>query len=350
MNIQKISRNSTDFTTRLFKNKTILKGLEHISEHGTTFSATTSLIMSSTVRVLAINSTPDTEKENKQYAMANSICSGLIKFAMVEAVALPIEKAVKNIDKNPQKYLKNFENFAGSKSYKLLTQIFKLGTGFITAVPKSILTIALIPIIMDNIFFKKSKNKTDTSITQTSTQIQSRPSFKAFISKQKSPTFTGKITENISKGIAKIIDNKKVQNFADKYKNKDKDIAKHISASTDILLTTSFAYQTNKSDKIKENRKKALIYNNVIGTIITLTMGYGIDNFIKNKTEKYLEKFKQVNISDAKVHKYIEGINILRPAIIFAGIYYGILPMISTYTAEKVDKFIEHQKNKNLKI
>lgn len=346
MNIQKIGRNSTDFTTRLLKNKTILKGLEHISEHGTTFSATTSLIMSSTVRVFAINSTPDTEKENKQYAMANSICSGLIKFAMVEAIALPIEKAVKNIDKNPQKYLKNFKNFAGTRAYNLSTQIFKLGASFITAIPKSILTISLIPIIMDKLFFNNvSKPKKDNNLTQEN-NLSQRTSFKAFISKQKSPNFTGHITENISKGIAKIIDNVKIQNFARRYQDKDKDIAKHISASTDILLTTSFAYQTNKSNKIKENRKKALIYNNVIGTIITLTMGYGIDNLIKNKTEKYIDKFKQINISDAKLNKYIEGINILRPAIIFAGIYYGILPIISTYTAEKIDKFIEKEKNK----
>ena len=31
-------------------------------------------------------------------------------------------------------------------------------------------------------------------------------------------------------------------------------------------------------------------------------------------------------------------------ALIFAGIYYGILPLFSTFMAEKVDKFIEKQK------
>lgn len=334
MYVHKINCNNSNFTTRLLKNKTLLKSLEKISEHGTSFSAGTSLLMSLSVRLLAIHSTPDVEKENKQYAMSNSICSGLIKFGMVEAIALPIEKAVKNIDNNPAKFLKSSEKFAGSKAYKLITQMFKLGTGLVMAIPKSMLTIALIPVIMDKLFFNKkneAKNQSEKIKTQTRT---------------KNTNFTGRFTDTISKGIGKVIDNKKIQKLAIKFQDKDKDIAKHISAGTDILLTSSFAYQTSKSKKIKENRKKALIYNNVISTAITLVGGYGIDNLIKNKTSKFMDKFKQINASDPKLQKYVEGMNILRPAIIFAGIYYGILPMFSTFMAEKIDKYIESRNKK----
>lgn len=333
MQIQKITSAGTNYTGKLLTNKRILKCLEKISEHSTSFSAGTSLLLSLTLRPISIFSTPDTEKENKQYAAANSICSGLIKFGMVEAVALPIEYAVKKIDKNPEKFL-NPETLKkhpiNSKSYKLMTQILKLSTGFITAIPKSMLTLALIPIIMDNLFFKHKNSKEE----------------KLPDIKQQNINFTGRISDKIAKNLGKIINNKQFQNFAKKHENKDKDIAKHITAGTDILLTTSFAYQTNKSKKIKENRKKALIYNNIIGTAITLLGGYGIDNLAKNKTNKFIEKFKKLNAGNTKLPKYIEGINILRPAIIFAGIYYGILPIISTYTAEKVDKFIE-KRNKN---
>ncbi len=333
-----IKINPNSLSTRLLKNKTVLNGLEKISEHGTTFTAGTSLLMSLTLRPISILSTPDTEKENKQYAVANSIGSGLIKFTLVEAVALPIEYAVKNIDKNPTKFLNkdtinaltnNSSKLADSRSYKLITQIMKLSVGFLTAVPKSMLTIALIPIIMDKIFTKKAAQKQQTQNIEPN------------IEQSKGANFTGKINENISKGLGKIINKKSVQNFATKYENKDKDIAKHITAGTDILLTSSFAYQTNKSDKIKENRKKALIYNNVISTAITIVGGYGIDRLIKKQSTHFIEKFKQLHAGNPKLHKYIEGINILRPAIIFAAIYYGILPMFSTYTAEKVDKFIE---------
>lgn len=333
MRIQKTSRNNTNFTGFL-NNKILLKGLEKVSEHGTSFAATTSLVMSLGVRPLAILSTPDVEKENKQYACANSICSGIIKFAMIEAVALPIENAVKKIDENPAKFLnpstiKNLQPASGklidSKSYRLGTQMLKLGTGFVTAIPKSVLTIALIPIIMDKLFHFDIKQQVKNN---TSTRTQ----------KNKDIPFTGKLAENIPKSIGKILDNSKFMNFIKKHQSDEKNIAKHITAGTDILLTSSFAFQTNRSKKIKEERKKALIYNNVISTVITLAGGYGIDKLIKNKTQKFIDKFSQINKADPKLHKYIEGINIVRPAIIFAAIYYGILPMFSTYMAEKIDK------------
>ena len=125
MHIQNISQQN--FTTRLLKNKTVLKTLEKISDHGTSFSAGTSLALSLVMRPIAIFSTPKVEKENKQYAATNSICSGLIKFGIVEAVALPIEKAVKNIDKHSEKFLdkKTIENL--TKNTGTLTDSRKIG-------------------------------------------------------------------------------------------------------------------------------------------------------------------------------------------------------------------------------
>ncbi len=334
MGIPKINRSRIKYTAALFRNKTVLKGLEKISEHGTSFAAGTALAMSLTVRPLAIFSTPNTEKENKQYAAANSICSGLIKYGMVEAVALPIEYAVKNIDKDPSKFLKSktirqfkgsAKNITESQSYKLAAQILKLGCNFITAIPKSVLTIAAIPIIMDNLFNVKKPSTTQ----------------KTENSKNKKVTFTGKYTDTLTKGVAKYFNNNLVQKFAKKHEAQSPDIAKHMMAGTDILLTSSFAYITNKSKDIKENRKKALIYNNVLSTAITLFGGYGVDRALKKYTDKLITTFSKYNKRDVNLHKYIEGINILRPAIIFAGIYYGILPMFSTFMAEKIDKFIE---------
>lgn len=340
MNIQAINKTGSNFTTKLLTNKYILKGLDKISEHSTSFAAGTSLVLSSTLRPLAIFSTPNVEKENKQYAAVNSICSGLIKFGLVAAISLPIEYAIKKIDNKPKKFLsektintlsENAKPLSESRSYRFITQMFKLGTGLLTAIPKSMLTIALIPILMDKLF-PETTNK--------------RHSDQPLKSKNENINFTGNISDKISKGLGKLINFEFIQNFAKKYSYKDDDIAKHITAATDILLTGSFAYQTNKSSKIKENRKKALIYNNVLSTGITLVGGYSIDKLIKNKSTKFVEKFKQLNAADPKVHKYVEGINILRPAIIFAGIYYGILPIFSTFMAEKIDKYIEKQSKK----
>ena len=336
MKIQQSSRNS--FCGAL-NNKYLLKGLEKVSEHGTTFAATTSLVMSLGVRPLAIYSTPNVEKENKQYASANSICSGLMKFAVVEAIALPVENAIKKIDANPKKYLSDktidtlgngVSPLANSRKYKFATQILKLGTGFVSAVPKSMLTVALIPIVMDKLFnvqIVKQKIKSESE------QL-----------KNKSLAFTGRISEGVPKTLGKILDFDLMQSFVKKHEKDDKNIAKHITAATDVLLTGLSSLQIETSPNIKDNRKKALIYNNIISTGITLTGGYAIDRVIKNKTTKFIEKFSKMNKGDPKLPKYIEGINIVRPALIFATIYYGILPMFSTYLAERVDKYIENKR------
>lgn len=342
MNIHNLYTSGTNLTNKILTNKRILRGLEKISEHGSSFSNTTSLLMTIGVRPVAIQLTPDVEKENKQYAISNSIGSGIIKFAIVESVALPLETLVKNIDNNPEKFLKpetiknlthGAKDLTSSRSYKLFTQIFKLGAGVLTAIPKSVLTVALIPIIMDKLF----SNKPQQSKTP---QPKATESFgnNFNILKDKDIFFTGKISNTLSKGIGKIMDNKKLQNIIINNEKYDKDIAKHITAGTDILLTGVACQQTAKSKQIKENRKKSLIYNNLISTASTLGLGYLIDSLVKGKTEKIIEKIKTLNAHDPKVLKYVEGINILRPAVIFAGIYYGILPIFSTYLAEKIDK------------
>ena len=149
----KISGNTNQYTPShkgFWNNKTVLKGLEKISEHGTTFVAATTLAMAAGVRPIAINLTPNTKKENKEYATTNSIASGLIKFAMVEAIAIPVEKAVKNIDKTPEKFLSektiktlqgSAKTLAESKNYKFATQVIKMSTGLLTAIPKAMLTV-----------------------------------------------------------------------------------------------------------------------------------------------------------------------------------------------------------------
>ena len=90
--------NSTAFKSNL-NNKYFLKSLEIIADHPASFIAGTTLFMSSVVRPAAIILTPKTDKENKKYAAVDSFSSGLVKFAITEMVALPIENAIKNIDK-----------------------------------------------------------------------------------------------------------------------------------------------------------------------------------------------------------------------------------------------------------
>lgn len=305
---------------KIFRNERVLKGLEKVSKHPTSFSAGISLGMAGIVRPAVISITPDTEKENKQYAITNSISSAIVKFLMVETVALPIEHAIKRIDDNPQKYLTS-PNFKG---YKFITQFYKLLPGLFTAIPKSMLTVAIIPILMDKIFHIKPPSKNE--------QLQ-----KNEFNTKSGGNFKG---GGLSDLIAKTLNNKKIQEFAANNADKAENIAKHTTAATDILLTGTTAYKIHTNDNIKENRKNALILNNVISTVITLVFGYGIDKIVRNKTKDFVEKFKELNKEKPpeRIAKCVEGINILRPAMIFAFVYYGILPLFSTYVSDKLTK------------
>lgn len=339
-------------TNKILTNKTFLKGLEKISDHGTSFGAAASLAMALGVRTFSIYNTPDVEKENKLYLMANSICSGLVKFGLVEAVALPIENAVNRIDKNSAKYLQasTLKNFnPNSPGYKFITQIIKLSTGVLTAIPKSVITVALIPIVMAKVFkfnpfdeIKKAAEKYPYKNIPNPFLKEKPPEPKK--ESELSVPFTGRLGDKLSKSIGKIINNKKVQNFAKKYEMEDEDIYKHVTALTDVMLTSAAVAQTNKSDSIKENCKKVLNYNNIISTAISIGAMYTFDDLIKKHTTESLEKFKELNKNNPKLPKYIQGMNILRPTIICAVVYYGILPMFSTFMSDKIEKFVNRNK------
>ena len=335
----------------LWNNKTLLKGLEKISEHSTSFIAATTFVMATGVRPLAINITPNVKKENKQYATTNSIASGIIKFCLAEAIAIPIENAIKKIDKNPEKYLNektikvlkgSAKTLSESRNYKFATQTLKLGTGLVSAIPKAIFTVSLIPVFM-NIFYK-NKPKDNKNFGNENFYNEYNPIFTNDFGATKFPTFKGRITNQTAKGIGKILNNTTIQNTVKKFSNNDTNIARNISMATDILLTTSFIHQTKKNKNIKEERKNALIWNNVISTGLSLISGYSIDKLIQKGTEKFIKKFSEINKNDPKLPKYIEGINILRPTLIFAGIYYALLPIISTYIADKTDLLEKKEK------
>ena len=168
MRVDKIHNNTPNFKGGL-NNKTLLRGLEIISDHSASFTAGVAFLSAMTLRPLAISLTPKAEKENKKYASANSIASGIMKLAIAESIAIPVEKAIKKIDLSPDKFLKKetietlkngAKDLIKSKDYKFATQGVKLSSNLASAIPKSILTVALIPIVFDKILnFKKDKTE-----------------------------------------------------------------------------------------------------------------------------------------------------------------------------------------------
>ena len=340
--------------------------------------------MASGVRPFLISKTPDIDEENKKYSIANSVASGIIKFAMAEAIAIPVENSLKKINNSPEKYLNSktvkvlsgeAKKISESKNYQFASQFLKLLTGLITAIPKSVITIALIPLIMKTLFPKKkevqktnissfAENKIFDDIKQKSynqvlssaySSSKSSDNLLFLTSKSQStshtlqarrgnllgqPSFKGCIGDTALKGVTSILENGTFQEFAINNSKKSADIARNMSIATDILLTASFIHRTDRSKKIEQDRKKALIYNSLISTGISILGGYFTDKLVQKSTKEFIDKFKAANKNNPKLGKYMEGINVLRPTIIFAGLYYGILPVISTYLADKTDKFV----------
>jgi len=143
-----------------------------------------------------------------------------------------------------------------------------------------------------------------------------------------------RFTDNLAKGIGKIIDTKAVQDFSAKYHNTN--IATHIFSATGILLSSFFILSTAKNKKIEEERKKPLMINTAISCAIATIGGYTIDNLLNKPIEKFVKGFEKANLNNPKIHKYMDGIRIAKSALIFGMLYRFVVPVISMFLAEKV--------------
>lgn len=319
-------------TKNIYQNKILCKGLEYAADKSQTFMAGTALLLS-TLRPITILATPKTDRENKKLACAKSIASAGINYSLMWGLTNILSKGIKGIENNPSMYLKKStiktiketgKPLYASKKYQFLAQLFKLGLGFTMAIPKSSLTCALIPGIMDKILNRKNK-KTEQKISSNKTIQQ----------KNKNISFKGGAKLNpLSKGIGKIIDKPFMQNMAERFK--DSNYAMHIPVMSDILSTAAFIHQSNKSKKIKQERKRVLNYNAGISTGLSITASYIVDRALDKPTEKFIRKFSEANKEAPKLAKYVEGIKIAKPTLIMGGIYYIAVPLISTFFADRI--------------
>lgn len=314
----------------IYNSKILKKSLEFAANNSSLFISTLSLGLSTVARPAVIMLTPKTDKENRKIACVKSLASSAVGYGVMLTASLPLSKAVNNIDRNPQKYLKQStiktlkageKILKQSKKYAFATQLFKLGLGFVIAVPKSILTCALIPPIMSKVF-----------------------------PKDKDVSFTGgqSCINKLSKKIGKIMDTNCVQTLADKFCNTNYE--QHIISLTDILSTAAFIHQTSKSKQIEKTEKPALIYNAGISTAFCIAGGYLLNNITGKSAQRFIDNFANANKNSPKLDKYIEGIRVARPALILGGLYYILIPLVSTFLADRFDRRKDHDSSKNSKI
>lgn len=316
-----------------YKNKLLHKGLEFAANKSGTFMAGAALAFS-TLRPLSILATPKTDRENKKLACAKSIASAGINYTIMYGLTNVLAKGIKGIEEKPTTYLKpntikKLEEagkpLSASKKYQFIAQLYKLGLAVAMAIPKSALTCALIPPIMNKFLKGRNENK----------DVNNRTNLELENSKLKNKKITFKGLNPLSKGIGKSMDNPTMQKIADRFK--DTNYAMHIPVIGDILATGAFIHQTNKSKKIKEDRKKVLNYNAAISTGLSIGASYVVDKALDKPTEKFIKKFSEVNKDAPKLAKYVEGIKIAKPTLIMGSIYYLAIPLVSTFWAERID-------------
>ncbi len=302
----------------IYTSTAVKKSLEFASSNGALFGASATVAFS-VLRPLSIMCTPKADKENKKIASAKSITSSLINLGLMLAVSVPLAKSIKKIDSNPEKYLQketiirlkdSNKNLTNSKGYIFATQLFKLGIATVVAVPKAIITASGMPYIVN---MMSGNKKTEEN---------------------KNISFKG-ITDKTAKKIGNSLNKKKMLKFVDRFKNSN--FPMHINAVTDSIATLTFMHQANNSKRINESRKKTLIYNAGISTILSIACGYTIDKLLEKPTEKFINKYKEINKLDKNLEKQIQGIKIAKPFLILGTIYYLLIPLISTFLAEQAD-------------
>lgn len=155
---------------KLYTNPKFRKLLEFIADQQLVFGAAFALLLTCILRPASIILMPGKKnKDDQKYAAAHSIASGVIGFAISTLLFLPVGNALKKFKENPKKFITNKNSYllnkdAESTAIKYIDRL----PDIITAIPKGILTVALIPPILKYVFGlekKKGSNKGEKPLT-----------------------------------------------------------------------------------------------------------------------------------------------------------------------------------------
>ena len=321
-------KNRQNFKGNFLNSKKLLKVLKFASDKGALVTSGATVAFSAVLRPAITMLTPDTPERDKKYSAAKSIASAAAVFLTTGLLSGRVNKGLERISKYTDKYLskKSMENLKDgakklelSAKYRALEQTIKLSPEMLTVVPKLFLTSALITPVADYII-KKDKNSAPVKTEENKTQ-----SFKGL---------KGNSGKKAAKIIAKIMNNEKVQDFVGKIKNK-KFIENSIYIK-DVIATGVFSGFVKINKTIDQKDKANLIANTVVSTALSIAGAMSFDKVFEKPLAKLSEQFKMANKNDANLEKYLNGARILKSALILGTIYYGIIPIISTYAGSKI--------------
>lgn len=160
---------------RFYRSKALHKILEFADKQQLVFSAAFALILTGLFRPAAIMSLPGKKnKDDKKYAAAQSIASGVIGFVTSSLLFIPLSMGAKKFKNNAKDFIKDPNSYLYKEEIvknKLIQKNLNAAGTYIDrcpdvifAIPKGLLTVALIPPILKHVFGwekKKVEEKTE---------------------------------------------------------------------------------------------------------------------------------------------------------------------------------------------
>lgn len=166
-----------------YRSEKVNKFLALAHKNQVLFSAGFALLLTGLLRPATIVSIPGKkDKDDKKYAAAHSIASGVIGFGMAFLFSTPLSGGIKKLLDNPSDYMKrNAEYFIKNSSES------KAANNFLSKVPdicispfKAIATIALLPPTLKYIFgMEKKKQKSNADLQSQVMQEYAMLNFKS---------------------------------------------------------------------------------------------------------------------------------------------------------------------------
>lgn len=149
----------------LITNKGVKGFLDLAADSEPLFNATFSIALTCILRPASIMTLPSNKKNNddKKYAAAHSIAAGVISYFMALIIFNPVADAMKKIAKDPGQFIKGSSLLGDKKAIDAAGTYIKMLPETILAIPRAVVTIALIPPILKYVFgWEKKKTQQQT--------------------------------------------------------------------------------------------------------------------------------------------------------------------------------------------
>lgn len=349
------SEAAAGFLDKILSSSWFGKFTAYAEAHNIASSALIALILAGVMRPATIMALPgDKDKDDKIYASGHAMASGIMGFAVSTIITSPFDESIKKIF-DDRKFigkklgalntqidnLLNKEN--ATKEDKILAKTLKSKRGamktlaknipdWIIAVPRSVLTIALIPPILKYVFgVEKKKPQTQEQTQPIQKQLEKqndfieKPVFASFKGKTnqsnpQTPTFTGNAGEIAEDIVAKLgskesnffepfnkmydkmtdkiaekftswyVDSPFIEALADRFKN-SKNLYQHCLTVGSVITSGLYMERTYTNKKLDKDRRNTLVVNQGLTLGVSTAGAYMLDKYLSGWWDNVTARF-----------------------------------------------------------